>query len=434
MSIVEIWLHLIINGFHIYVFAQAYRFLFGCPCSFRKTQKFKWEKFIVVLAFFIFFAVNSCLSLWLNNPYVNLASTVLPLIAITFLYPGKSLTKLLSAIFLYLLSMSLESVSLSMLQLVGLSSFAKNGTLVNLSGSLLLFLISQAFRNFRQQKLADSLEILHWIIILCLPISSLLIIVLAYNANYSPFNNLCIVSLLLVINVLVFRIFNLLRHYYVTNYEQNFIKRQNIAYAHEIAVIQRSSESNRALRHDMKNHLAIMRRMVEQRQLDELALYLNQFSTSYFDNEEFVCSGNTEIDSILNFKLSEAKRIGAEINVSVVIPKVIPIRPGDIVSILGNLLDNAIEALCNVENKYLGVELRSEKGMLYIKIVNNYKGTLKKHQQYGITFYQTAKGDPGMHSIGLASVRRAVDGYNGIITIDDQNQQFKVYILLPACL
>lgn len=177
-----------------------------------------------------------------------------------------------------------------------------------------------------------------------------------------------------------------------------------------------------------------MRRMVEQRQLDELALYLNQFSTSYFDNEEFVCSGNTEIDSILNFKLSEAKRIGAEINVSVVIPKVIPIRPGDIVSILGNLLDNAIEALCDVENKYLGVELRSEKGMLYIKIVNNYKGTLKKHQLYGITFYQTAKGDPGMHSIGLASVRRAVDGYNGIITIDDQNQQFKVYILLPACM
>lgn len=103
-------------------------------------------------------------------------------------------------------------------------------------------------------------------------------------------------------------------------------------------------------------------------------------------------------------------------------------------SILGNLLDNAIEALCDVENKYLGVELRSEKGMLYIKIVNNYKGTLKKYQLYGITFYQTAKGDPGMHSIGLASVRRAVDGYNGIITIDDQNQQFKMYILLPACM
>ena len=143
--------------------------------------------------------------------------------------------------------------------------------------------------------------------------------------------------------------------------------------------------------------------------------------------EEFSKSGNLPVDAVLNYKNMIAKSKGINIILEQQIPIDLPYKDSDICIILGNLLDNAIEAVESSRNKEIRVYIMYFRHKFKIKVSNYYEGQLKKD---GSGDYVTGKGDKINHGLGLKSVRTIVESYGGLMEISSEDFIFQVSILI----
>lgn len=135
-------------------------------------------------------------------------------------------------------------------------------------------------------------------------------------------------------------------------------------------------------------------------------------------------SGNIVIDSLLGYWHLVAKREGIDFLVNVSIPMKMSFKGADICLILGNLLENAVEAAEKVrENKYIKIKMKYDKSNLLIFLINSYQGQLIKMKDKSL---KSTKSDVGNHGVGLPSVYRAVAKYHGIHAVPTVN----LYLLL----
>lgn len=95
--------------------------------------------------------------------------------------------------------------------------------------------------------------------------------------------------------------------------------------------------------------------------------------------------------------------------------------------ILGNLLDNAADALAKVDKKILDIKIKYERGILYISIYNSYNGKIIVDKRGKLL---TGKLEKENHGLGLESVERIVKKYNGISKISYEEHIFKIDIML----
>lgn len=94
-----------------------------------------------------------------------------------------------------------------------------------------------------------------------------------------------------------------------------------------------------------------------------------------------------------------------------------PFRGADICLILGNLLENAVEAAQRAEGeKYIRLHMKYDKNNLLLFVENNYKGVLIKTKDKRL---KSTKTDAGNHGVGIPSVYRIAAKYHGVVTIDD---------------
>ena len=421
MDISSILAYLIVNAFHIFVFYLAFC-AFLCACRFRPS--------VELICFCTFYLINSIVFILFENPFLNMATSILPLVAITFLYQSPVREKLLLSFFIYGASMFLESISLSFLQLINFGREFQVEIVVNMMANMLLFSMILIYRRCHQKRIQKMLKFEYWLAILTLPIGSIVITILVYGGGgYRADSNLVIVTIIIGMNILVFRLYELLEQYYYSSYEKTLLQQQNMAYAHEFEMIQEADEETRLLRHDLNNHFAVIRHLLDCRKFEELNDYLSILG-DFRVKESHVFSGNSEIDSILNYKLSNAAALGAEITTEIKIPTHMAIAPFDISIILGNLLDNACTAIEQCADKRLKVNIYVDRGVLYIRIANPYSGDIKKLTNQGITTYITQKEYKALHGIGLTSVSNAIEKYNGTINIDDAAHEFTVDVML----
>ena len=163
------------------------------------------------LAFAGFYAVNSSAFLVVRNPYLNLVTSVGPLVALTFIYSGRPRTKILRGLFLYVASMLLESISLSVLQLWNADFGGGTETVGNMMANMCLFSVEQMYRLAGPGKKEDGLRVEYWLAIIVLPVGSVVITMLVYGGGgYQAGLNLVIVTILIAMNVLAFRLYELL--------------------------------------------------------------------------------------------------------------------------------------------------------------------------------------------------------------------------------
>lgn len=211
-------------------------------------------------------------------------------------------------------------------------------------------------------------------------------------------------------------------------YEREQLRQQNRAYQAEFGRMRQSEAQVRALRHDMKNHLAVLEGYAARGQTEELVQYLKRLDQQ-LSCPGLVHTGNLELDSILNYKLGWAKQAGARMKLDVRLPEGFTADMFDLNVILGNLLDNAVEGLERSEAKELSLSLTADRGVLFLKIVNSYDGVLLRAAGPEVPAYRSRKTEEG-HGLGLSIVRRAVDKYHGALWIDSAGTIFSVEVML----
>ena len=212
---------------------------------------------------------------------------------------------------------------------------------------------------------------------------------------------------------------------------------------HETSVYLENVENNyqrtRELWHDLKNHINLMSVLLREEKYNELSDYLRIFGEDIDSLTLPMKSGNVIVDALLADKLSKAKRGGIRVELSLCDLTGLNLKADEICGLLGNLLDNAIEAASNatvVEEKRISVECRDRNDCYYISVKNSQslKHSFITNNDEEIVMPKTIKTDMRNkvgHGLGLRSVERIVHGCGGELAMNSVETEFTVVVRLP---
>lgn len=212
---------------------------------------------------------------------------------------------------------------------------------------------------------------------------------------------------------------------------ENFSEQQDLAqrvqlYQNQLTLMEESQQSICSLRHDMKHHLSFLRSCLTKEDISRALRYLDETEKCIKMSENFIHSGNHTVDSILNYHLSRAAQLGCELSTKIMIPSTLEISDFDLNILLGNLLENALDALQQVEQRTLDIYIHYEINILYISIYNSFDGVYQKREGK----YFTMKKDAKNHGYGLRNVQAVLDKYNGVSHFTTEECSFKADIIL----
>ncbi len=184
----------------------------------------------------------------------------------------------------------------------------------------------------------------------------------------------------------------------------------------------------RAWRHDYHNHIQTLSALLDEGKTAEAKSFLQKINQDLLSVDRVYRTGNTMVDAILGSKLAlmAAEEIPAD--VTAVVPPSLPVSDVDLSIIIGNLLDNAIEAcrLLPKEKRFVRIYIVPKKGThLYLCFTNASGGKKKKTG----TGFLSSKADGG--GLGLWSVDRLVEKYGGYLTRASEDGGFTTEVILP---
>lgn len=148
--------------------------------------------------------------------------------------------------------------------------------------------------------------------------------------------------------------------------------------SHQYEEIKEIYLNMRGWRHDYHNHLQVMKAQIAAGQVEEMKAYLSELEQNLDKVDTYVKSGNLMADAILNSKLSMAEQKGIRVNCKAILPQELSVEDVDLCVLLGNLLDNALEACESIpeEQRFLRIYMVVNKSQLYISIQNSAKEEL----------------------------------------------------------
>lgn len=183
---------------------------------------------------------------------------------------------------------------------------------------------------------------------------------------------------------------------------------------------------NQHMAHDMKNQMIILKEYCHRKKWEKLAGYIEELGGDYMNASLQLWTGNRILDLLLNQKMEKAKSEGIKVDINVGVIHKIPLSDSELISIYGNLLDNAIEACIGVEPEERKIEIRTEKrkDILFIEVSNTFAETpvIKNGE------FVTNKQGKESHGYGIKSVKRIVDKYDGLFSYQIKEDIFQVNI------
>lgn len=236
---------------------------------------------------------------------------------------------------------------------------------------------------------------------------------------------------MICLNLIVFYICDELVGTYMKLKESAVVARQLESYSNQLNVVMKSEEKVRGLRHDLKHHLSQILMLADKNKTSEIAEYVRSMQEDLLSRGEHISSGNADIDSLVNLMLERAKKELGNVRCRVCVPQELDISGFDWNIILGNLMDNAIDAARQSEDKLLQLKIHYRQGMLFIEIRNSFSGELLKTQEQYLSTKDHDRTDGSqVHGLGIRNVRRIVEKYDGSMEISDRDHIFEVRILL----
>lgn len=180
----------------------------------------------------------------------------------------------------------------------------------------------------------------------------------------------------------------------------------------------------RRFRHDYNNHINCMKSLVKNGCYDELSDYLNNISGAFPKSGFLYNTGNYIADAILTDKLENAQRSGTNILFTGIISP--SVNNTDLCIILGNIIDNAIEACEKIEGeKEISVFGGYKHGYFILTAKNPTSCRIKTEN--GIP--TTTKPDAAYHGFGLQNVSNVVKKYGGMMLTECDNGIFTIKLV-----
>lgn len=208
-----------------------------------------------------------------------------------------------------------------------------------------------------------------------------------------------------------------------------FIKKRVACFEKEIlqkyyAEVENMYTKMRGWRHDYRHHIQTMKVHAANGEYEEITKYLDMLDDDLTNVDTVIRTGNRMADAILNSKLSLAAEKEIQVKAEAKIPVSLTVSELDLCIIIGNLLDNAIEACMELppSGRLIRIYMEMKGNYLYLALTNTAGG--KKKRGFG-----TTKGEG--HGLGIARVDGVVKRCGGYITRASEDEAFSTEVLLP---
>lgn len=214
---------------------------------------------------------------------------------------------------------------------------------------------------------------------------------------------------------------------YQSGYEISTREFQQRVLAHQYVEIKDIYMNMRGWRHDYHNHIQVIKAQMALEKYDEVHAYLDELEQDLDRVDTYVKSGNLMADAILNSKLSMAQERSINISCKAELPPELAVSDIDLCVILGNLLDNAIEACEKIEEnkRFLRIYMVVNKKQLYISIQNSAREELEFNER---NYISTKRGN---HGLGMKRVKLVVDKYEGFLNLQNEPGIFAAEVSIP---
>lgn len=184
----------------------------------------------------------------------------------------------------------------------------------------------------------------------------------------------------------------------------------------------------RGWRHDYHNHIQVLKAHMSLEQYEQAEDYLSLLEADLTTVDTVLKTGNVMVDAILNSKLTLIGEKKIAVDATAIVPGDINISGVDLSVLIGNLLDNALEACMQMpeeKDRFIRIYIDIIKKQLYISVTNSMYGKAKRK---GSIFQSDKEGN---HGFGLVRIDSIVSKYQGYINRQTENGVFATEVMLP---
>ena len=382
----------------------------------------------VIFVYVCFFVINTAFFWIFHTAWINIVCNLMGISGIIRLYTKSIKTNIFVSGTIYLINMGCDVAgTLLFIRYEDGQKFNQIYEVVSVFMILVCLLLAGKIITIHK-----NVEQTQNVSLIFVPLCSIVILCILIYSNTCEEVGIAVVALgLLVINFFMLYLYNQLLHSISQKYETQMLKNQVQIYANQLDVIFQSEEKAKALRHDMKHHMTELKLLANKYDAVEIQDYIDHMEYFIHNAKEIVSSGNVEIDSVLNYMLQKAKEDLDTVAVKIILPEAIK-HSFDLNVLIGNLLENAIEAARQTDTKYLNVYIALQKGVLKIQVDNSFvpETISEKEERDGSKTFLTTKRRKEQHGIGLKNVKKIAESYNGNMDIQTRGDIFSVKLIL----
>lgn len=281
--------------------------------------------------------------------------------------------------------------------------------------------------NFRRFEGGIPNKVYIWLFFI--PIGSIYIAIHEFYTGRKLVFSLLEISILLVFNLIIFEMYMKMNEFYIHQREKEMYAQQAEMIAVNTAEQKRMLEEFHEEKHNLVNELVVLKELVESDRKHEAVENIDAIINGRYYVERIADTGNSTVDAIINFKYVLAREYGIAFVLKAFIPHELPILENDIGVVLGNALDNAIEAVksCSRYEKKIEISMGVKKEAWIIVIRNPYEKAIKRNRAGEII---TGKADRMRHGYGLKSIQKIAEKYQGDMIVESDENIFTLTVVL----
>lgn len=183
----------------------------------------------------------------------------------------------------------------------------------------------------------------------------------------------------------------------------------------------------RGYKHDFHHHLQTLKGQLKAGEVERALAYMEELDQKLMQVDTLMKTGNVSLDAILSAKIAQAKAEGIAVTVKANVPDSLTISDVELSILVGNLLDNAIEACSRVNGeRFIRLYMTMKGKMLYFSMLNT---AGEKKQKRGSLF---ASNKDGVHGFGLRRAEAILAEHGGWCKYNSEEGAFTSEFLVPA--
>lgn len=306
-------------------------------------------------------------------------------------------------------------------------------SILGILSQMLLICFIMILRRYIVKNSSKMLTALEWIRFTIFPIYTIIVLIALLTSFEIPENNnqknilICIAFGLLLMNIIVFCLINDILKREVEIAENRLMLERVKNETSMYRTISENYDKQKKREHEYKNQLAVIAALARDNKVNEINHYLKQYNDEIMLHTDLIDTNNVIVNAILNSKYQEAREKGIVFVIKINDLSNLRIEDEDIVLILSNLLNNAIEASEQCEKPVMKMKFVKDEHQIIISVANTYS---RKPVITGNRYITTKTEETDRHGIGLENIKETVGKYGGSCVIRHDDKNFKVAILI----